>query len=292
MTDGLGNNHTPSFPQLQKDVAGLTDELTGSVVQVRDLVSVATGMANAAQASADDASGFADAAEASAVRVRNPPRASTTTCRPPPTRRPSLLPRRPRLPTARPRRQAAVDAAASATASATSALASGGHVGAVRRRRSGDCCRHVTGSGADHPGLWPTRPTARKLTPPPQLPQPPTARPADLGHSAEPGGSPGVRRGDQGWRGCWLGDHRSRSCLRCVRLGVCRLDLGADRIVGQAAAEAARDKAGLRERAAPRSRRASSRRSIGPPRRRLPSLARWSTWDRGMPALVRSRPTR
>ncbi|HFL6329927.1 TPA: phage tail protein, partial [Stenotrophomonas maltophilia] len=70
VTDGLGNNHTLlSFPQLQKDVAGLTDELTGSVVQVRDLVSVATGMANAAQASADDASGFADAAEASAVRA-------------------------------------------------------------------------------------------------------------------------------------------------------------------------------------------------------------------------------
>ncbi|WP_164260779.1 tail fiber domain-containing protein [Stenotrophomonas maltophilia] len=70
VTDGLGNNHTlPSFPQLQKDVAGLTDELTGSVVQVRDLVSVATGMANAAAEYADNASGFADAASASADRA-------------------------------------------------------------------------------------------------------------------------------------------------------------------------------------------------------------------------------
>ncbi|MFV7453382.1 tail fiber domain-containing protein [Stenotrophomonas maltophilia] len=70
VTDGLGNNHTlPSFPQLQKDVAGLTDELTGSVVQVRDLVTVATGMANAAAEYADDASGFADAASASADRA-------------------------------------------------------------------------------------------------------------------------------------------------------------------------------------------------------------------------------
>ncbi|HHA2827128.1 MULTISPECIES: tail fiber domain-containing protein [Stenotrophomonas maltophilia group] len=70
VTDGLGNNHTlPSFPQLQKDVAGLTDELTGSVVQVRDLVSVATGMANAAAESASEALGFSDAAEASAVRA-------------------------------------------------------------------------------------------------------------------------------------------------------------------------------------------------------------------------------
>ncbi|MBN4945024.1 tail fiber domain-containing protein [Stenotrophomonas maltophilia] len=70
VTDGLGNNHTlPSFPQLQKDVAGLTDELTGSVVQVRDLVSAATGMANAAAEYADDASGFADASSASADRA-------------------------------------------------------------------------------------------------------------------------------------------------------------------------------------------------------------------------------
>ncbi|WP_423373199.1 tail fiber domain-containing protein [Stenotrophomonas maltophilia] len=70
VTDGLGVNHTlPSFPQLQKDVTALTDELTGSVVQTRDLVSVATGMASAAEASAQEASGFADDAEASAVRA-------------------------------------------------------------------------------------------------------------------------------------------------------------------------------------------------------------------------------
>lgn len=70
VTDGLGVNHTlPSFPQLQKDVTAMTDELTGSVVQVRDLVSVATGMANAAAESASEALGFSDAAEASAVRA-------------------------------------------------------------------------------------------------------------------------------------------------------------------------------------------------------------------------------
>ena len=128
VTDGLGNNHTlPSFPQLQKDVAGLTDELTGSVVQVRDLVSVATGMANAAQASADDASGFADAAEASAVRaaesaasidddVQATADAATF----------AAAKAAEAADSATEAASSAVDAAASATASATSALASAG----------------------------------------------------------------------------------------------------------------------------------------------------------------------
>ncbi len=128
VTDGLGNNHTlPSFPQLQKDVAGLTDELTGSVVQVRDLVSVATGMANAAQASADDASGFADAAEASAVRaaesaasidddVQATADAATF----------AAAKAAEASDSATEAASSAVDAAASATASATSALASAG----------------------------------------------------------------------------------------------------------------------------------------------------------------------
>ncbi|MCU1089739.1 hypothetical protein JAK45_18900 [Stenotrophomonas maltophilia] len=128
VTDGLGNNHTlPSFPQLQKDVAGLTDELTGSVVQVRDLVTVATGMANAAQASADDASGFADAAEASAVRaaesaasidddVQATADAATF----------AAAKAAEAADSATEAASSAVDAAASATASATSALASAG----------------------------------------------------------------------------------------------------------------------------------------------------------------------
>lgn len=128
VTDGLGNNHTLlSFPQLQKDVAGLTDELTGSVVQVRDLVSVATGMANAAQASADDASGFADAAEASAVRaaesaasidddVQATADAATF----------AAAKAAEASDSATEAASSAVDAAASATASATSALASAG----------------------------------------------------------------------------------------------------------------------------------------------------------------------
>lgn len=65
VTDGLGQNHTlPSFPQLQKDVSALTDELTGAVAQVRDMNGQALGFANAAAAEADRAEAAADEAAA------------------------------------------------------------------------------------------------------------------------------------------------------------------------------------------------------------------------------------
>jgi len=70
VTDGLGVNHTlPSFPQLQKDVALLTDDLTGSVSQVRDIASMVNVLANEARDSAVESSDSAVAAEASAVRA-------------------------------------------------------------------------------------------------------------------------------------------------------------------------------------------------------------------------------
>lgn len=70
VTDGLGVNYTlPSFPQLQKDVGTLTDELTGSVVQVRDLVSTATALASASEESAQASAASAEESEASAVRA-------------------------------------------------------------------------------------------------------------------------------------------------------------------------------------------------------------------------------
>ncbi|MDX5515103.1 tail fiber domain-containing protein [Stenotrophomonas sp. RG-453] len=70
VTDGLGVNYTlPSFPQLQKDVGTLTNELTGSVVQVRDLVSTATALASASEESAQASAASAEESEASAVRA-------------------------------------------------------------------------------------------------------------------------------------------------------------------------------------------------------------------------------
>ncbi len=60
VTDGLGQNHVlPSFPQLQKDVAALVDELTGVEV-------AAQGYANEARQYRDSAQGYANAAQTSA----------------------------------------------------------------------------------------------------------------------------------------------------------------------------------------------------------------------------------
>ncbi|WP_329750763.1 hypothetical protein [Stenotrophomonas maltophilia] len=79
VTDGLGNNHTlPSFPQLRKEVAALTDDLAGSVSQVRDIASVVTALAAGAtlasevsEASADRAEHAASSAKESATRAES-----------------------------------------------------------------------------------------------------------------------------------------------------------------------------------------------------------------------------
>lgn len=72
VTDGLGVNHTlPSFPQLQKDVTAMTDDLTGAVSQVRDMTSAVTALAAGAADSASAASDAADRAEAAATAVED-----------------------------------------------------------------------------------------------------------------------------------------------------------------------------------------------------------------------------
>ncbi|WP_295842524.1 tail fiber domain-containing protein [uncultured Xanthomonas sp.] len=72
VTDGLGVNHTlPSFPQLQKDVTALTDDLTGAVSQVRDMTSAVTALAAGAADSASAASDSADRAEAAATGIED-----------------------------------------------------------------------------------------------------------------------------------------------------------------------------------------------------------------------------
>ncbi|WP_445392383.1 tail fiber domain-containing protein [Stenotrophomonas pavanii] len=70
VTDGLGVNHTlPSFPQLQRDVKVMTDDLTGSVTQVRDMASMVTVLANEARDAANDSADSAAASDESAARA-------------------------------------------------------------------------------------------------------------------------------------------------------------------------------------------------------------------------------
>lgn len=71
VTDGLNRNHElPSFPQLQKDVNRMTDALTGSVAEVRDMASAVTQLAAAASQSASEAEHYADAAEQTAQDIQ------------------------------------------------------------------------------------------------------------------------------------------------------------------------------------------------------------------------------
>jgi hypothetical protein len=77
VTDAVGQNHLlPSFPQLQKDVTSLVDDLTGAVSQTRTLVSQAANYAAdaqqsaiAAEASATSIAGDTDKAAASALKA-------------------------------------------------------------------------------------------------------------------------------------------------------------------------------------------------------------------------------
>ena len=56
VTDGLGQNHIlPSFPQLQKTVTGMTDELTGAVAEVRAISTATMSAAADAEQSAAEA---------------------------------------------------------------------------------------------------------------------------------------------------------------------------------------------------------------------------------------------
>ena len=72
VTDGLGVNHTlPSFPQLQKEVKGMTNELTGSVAQVREIATLVTGLSVDARNSANDAADSAEEAAATADSIRD-----------------------------------------------------------------------------------------------------------------------------------------------------------------------------------------------------------------------------
>lgn len=72
VTDGLGVNHTlPSFPQLQKEVKGMTNELTGSVAQVREIATLVTGLSVDARNSANDAADSAEQAAATADSIRD-----------------------------------------------------------------------------------------------------------------------------------------------------------------------------------------------------------------------------
>ncbi|WP_343818792.1 hypothetical protein ISN75_14170 [Dyella marensis] len=87
ITDAIGNNHSlPSFPQLQKDVSDLVNDLTGAVAQTRTLVSQAANFASDAQHAADAAAASAasivgdaaSAASAASVATRRAAEASAS----------------------------------------------------------------------------------------------------------------------------------------------------------------------------------------------------------------------
>jgi len=67
VTDGLGNNHQlSSFPQLQKDVQALMDDLTGAVAQAQDINAVSVTLLNQANAGVATIDASLEAAEAAA----------------------------------------------------------------------------------------------------------------------------------------------------------------------------------------------------------------------------------
>jgi hypothetical protein len=104
VTDGVDKNHEiPSFPELQKRVAAMTDDLTGELAGVKETASYITSLVVDAQRSAADSATAAANSEASAARSDDSAAASA---------------------------QSANDSAASATASEASNKASAGSAAA------------------------------------------------------------------------------------------------------------------------------------------------------------------